>query len=112
MLMTVSIVTNPLFIAISAPILTLLSKWAWDRWLSQNSRVTVKHCDLIRAKCHDDLMSKIRTHNERLNNGDGIFKSNRHYQRAVIITLLAMCKHMQMDCDEIVKTFVDEDLIA
>lgn len=47
----------------------------------------------------------------RLDEGDDSFKSNRHVTRAVLLTLLDMCKHMGVDCDSLTKTFVDQDIL-
>jgi hypothetical protein len=40
-----------------------------------------------------------------------MFKSTRHFQRAVIFTLLHICNRMDIDCDHITKIMVDEDLL-
>lgn len=102
---------HPVVIPIIVAILTLICKWVWDRWLSTSSRITMEHCKLIRENCQHDLLAKIRSHNERLNDGDDTFKSTRHIQRAVLLTLLQMCKHMEVDCDELSKAFIDQDIL-
>lgn len=57
------------------------------------------------------FMKQMEEYSCRLNNGDEIFKSHGHTQRAMVLTLLAMCHKMEIDCDELTKTFVQEDLL-
>jgi len=80
------------------------------------------NCSNNQKRCSDALCSRINLnadlltkqmegYNIRLNDGDEIFKSDRHYKRAVILTLLQMCGKLEIDCDKLTKTFVHEDLM-
>ena len=135
-----ALIDHPLFLALVSASLALIFKIAYDRWLSRSSRVTwavwdarnkivderfstmLEHCKNSQAACSKSICDKITMNNLlfqkqmegysiRLNDGDEVFKSNRHYQKAVIITLLEMCNKMQIDCDKLMKVFVQEDLM-
>ena len=90
---------------------TLVGKWVWDRWLSDSSRISQKTCELIRAKCQQEMLGKMGLQENRLEDGDSLFKSTRHYQRAVILTLLHICNKMGIDCDQITKVMVEQDIL-
>lgn len=100
-----------LLIAFATIVLTLFARWIWDRWLSEASRVTLKSCEMARKLCQQQLLDKICSQGERLDDGDLTFKSTRHYQRAVILTLLQLCNKMGVDCDSITKVMVDQDIL-
>lgn len=100
-----------LLLAVTSGVLTLLLKWVWDRWLSSKSRVTFSTCQLMREKCQQQLLDKICAQGGRLDDGDLSFKSTRHYQRAVILTLLQLCSKLGVDCDQMTKILVSEDIL-
>jgi hypothetical protein len=100
-----------LLIAFATVVLTLFARWAWDRWLSETSRVTLKMCEMSRKLCQQQLLDKICIQDERLDDGDLTFKSTRHYQWAVLLTLLQICSKIGVDCDHITKVMVNWDIL-
>lgn len=103
--------SHPLFIVLATVVLTLMGKYAWNRWLSESSRISLKDCLKNQALCQKELLAKICNQGERLDDGDDMFRSTRQYQRAVILTLLQVCNKLGVDCDHITKVMVEQDIL-
>jgi hypothetical protein len=133
-------IDHPSFTALLGGVVALILKVVYDRWFSRASRVTLEvfdehnklieqrfqdmlcNCTRNQKACSDAMIAKMKIneqlikrelngYNVRLDDGDEIFKSQRHYQRAVILTLLQMCTKLDIDCDKLTQTFVQEDLM-
>lgn len=99
-------------LAITA-IVTLLGKWVWDRWLSQESRITADTCNQRREACVGRIMAAVEKQSDRLTGGDRCFneihdeiKQIRGIMSAILYTDLTLCHKMDIDCDEITKIMV------
>jgi hypothetical protein len=93
-----------LLIAVAATFLTVIVAWV-------ATRVSRKDCITSQKLCQEGFQNKICAQGLRLDDGDDTFKSTRHIQRAVLLTLLFMCKKLDIDCDELTRTFVKEDIL-
>lgn len=94
-----------------AGIATLLGKYAWDRWLSQTSRVTKNECEQHRESCHKEIMEKIRAQEVHLTEGDGCFDQFSKTLMVVCLTQLKMCEALHIDCDEIKRVMVNKGIL-
>ena len=128
-LMLSTFTDHPTFTALIGAVAALILKLIYDKWFSKTSRVSMElflknnelinqrfeailaNCRNTQKTCSEKLMEKICEQQERLNLGDDTFRSNGHVQRAILITLLEMCKHQGVDCDTLTKVFVDKDLL-
>jgi hypothetical protein len=90
---------------------TLTAKWIWDRWLSQNSRVTRMDCSLIREKCQAEIMGLVKDHTKQLCQGEDSFDSISKTMMVMLLALLKICEKQNIDCEEIHKAMIHKGLI-
>jgi hypothetical protein len=95
----------------------LLTKWIWDRYLSQSSRVTEALCDKKREACVLKIMSAVEKHTERLRGGDQCFadmegelRQIRGLLNALKYSILILCQEMKIDCDKITKIMMENEV--
>ena len=98
--MTEFLVAKPLFSALLVVVTTLLSKWAWDRWFSQASRVTKKECSDMRTICE-----------KRLKEGDECFETFSKTLMVLLLAQLKVCEHLKIDCSDIRKAMIQKGLM-
>ena len=91
---------------------TLIGKWVWDRWLSQNSRVTKMDCSLIRDKCQAEIMSLVKQHTKQLGEGDECFATVSQTMMVILLALLKICEKQNIDCEDIHKAMVQRGLMS
>jgi hypothetical protein len=103
--------SNPLFSLLIAGVVTLVGKYAWDRWMSQSSRVTKDMCGQIRSSCQKEILGMIKTQGEQLDAGDGCFETFSKTLMVICLTQLKMCEHLHIDCEEIKKVMVNKGIL-
>jgi hypothetical protein len=90
---------------------TLLGKYLWDRYLSQNSRVTRLDCSLIREKCQAEIMGLVKDHTQQLCEGDENFSSLSKTMMVILLALLKICEKQNIDCEDIHKAMIQKGLM-
>jgi hypothetical protein len=95
----------------------ILTKWIWDRYISQSSRVSEALCDKKREACVLKIMSAVEKHTERLSGGDQCFadletelKHIRGLLNALKYCILILCQEMKIDCDKITKIMMENEV--
>lgn len=88
-----------LLIAFTTIVLTLFARWAWDRWLSETSRVTEQRCKDNQLLCSQNIAAKIAELNVQLMCGDTNFGEIKTYQiktshtlKLILMTLSELCE--------------------
>ena len=109
--MTEFIVNKPLFSLSLAIAGTLLSKYAWDRWMSRSSRVTKEMCGQIRESCQKELMAMLKAQGTQLDDGDDCFKTFSQTLMVLLLAQLKVCEHLKIDCADIRKAMVDKGIL-
>jgi len=97
-----------LFLAIAG---TLISKYAWDRWMSQGSRVTRIMCDTMRLSCRAELLKSLAVQSAQLDDGDDCFKTFSQTLMVLLLAQLKVCEHLKIDCADIRKAMVDKGIL-
>jgi hypothetical protein len=132
---------HPLFIAFIAAVIGFLLKYAWDRWLSQTSRVTrsefltaidhwAKECEIRRNGClairaaNKDYFERMI--NEQSNcyeeaqrvkvEEDELFHRRRAETRKALVlimmTQIKICEALRLDCTDLGKMLVEMGAVS
>jgi hypothetical protein len=102
---------NLFFQVLLAVVATLLGKYAWDRWLSQSSRVTKEMCGQIRSSCQKEILGLLKNQGDQLDAGDGCFDTFSKTLMVICLTQLKMCEHLHIDCEEIKRIMVNKGIL-
>ena len=103
---------------IGAAVLALFGKYVWDRWLSQNARVTKEVCHLSQEACKNSIMADIKVHTDRLSWGNEEFAEmkNKILEVSMILSVVSfaifeLCRANNISCDEIVRLLSKKGII-
>jgi len=103
-------------------LIAIFGKYAWDRWFSQKSRMTVRECELHRQVCSNyrnlNLTKLLGLQEIKLHNGDQEFVSLglqltkiKAILEAVLEINLQFCKaNPSVDCDGLLKVLASKGL--
>jgi hypothetical protein len=120
--MSVDWTNHPLLLAIVGGIIGLVGKYIWDRYLSEQSRVTVVTCALRQEKCRQELLSQLkeqviareaeskkREEDEKCN--EDAFTTLDQCITVIMMTQMKICEKLQIDCGEITKVMVKKGIL-
>lgn len=123
---------DPVLLALIGVGLGLISKYAWNRWLSQSSRITrqefltaldtwSKECEIRRAGCVS-IRAANKAHFEQMFNDqkgcineaydmvDTTDRKRGEMRRALILimmTQIKICDALKLDCSDVARMLVD-----
>ncbi len=93
------LIHDPFFLVLASVGLTLSGKYVWDRWLSQNSRVSAQKCLDNQAICSAKITAKISELSSELTCGEENFKKIREHQertshtlKVILMALVELCE--------------------
>ena len=97
--MEISVFLKYALVCVSSILATLLSKFLWDRYFSQSSRVTKK-----------EFCNKLSEIEKRLDAGANTFKHINVCLITTSLVLLKICEEVGIDCEDIKKMMIDNGL--
>lgn len=89
---------------------TLLCKWLWDRYFSQNSRVTKATFDIYMENIDAKFETRLVNIDQQLRDGRETFKNIGSLIGSSCLIMLEVCKNANIDCTDIKKKMIDAGL--
>lgn len=89
---------------------TLFCKWLWDRYFSQNSRVTKATFDAYMKNIDAKFETRLQNIDKQLLNGQETFKNIGSLIGSSCLIMLEVCKNANIDCTDIKKKMTDAGL--
>lgn len=99
-----------LFMIIITAGFTLFCKWLWDRYFSQNSRITKEIFDAYIKSTDEKFESRLLSIDKQLLNGQETFRNIGSLIGSSCLIMLEICKNANIDCTDIKKKMIDAGL--
>lgn len=110
--------------AVGGIVVFIFGQWAWERYFSKNSRITVADCGHIQRECKSIIMKEIAEFEHKIDSsigaGDDNFRSlaNRLERtntllEAMIGVQLEICRSIrEIDCEDLTKILIKHGIEA
>lgn len=89
---------------------TLLCKWVWDRYFSQNSRITKVIFDTYMQSMDEKFEARLLNIDKQLLSGQETFRNIGSLIGSSCLIMLEVCKNANIDCTDIKKKMIDAGL--
>lgn len=113
---------HPLVSAGIGVVVALIGKFLYDRYFSENSRVTLVTCGLRQEACRKELLAQLkaqdvardfiekqRIEDEKCN--EDAFTTLDQCITVIMMTQMKICEKLQIDCGEITKVMVKKGIL-